>query len=109
MVKIVPTGFVQYNAKLLDINESGAWTCTRTFTLVPNVVAVVISAHRQSGTGSIIFYPNESTQGVTLADGGNMVLNVNGQQLKFKQGTAADDWDIYCMGYWTEGRLEAGI
>lgn len=107
--------FVPYNGKIADITEAD--TATHYLTLANSagtgaiagetrkIIAILSRPIRVSGTGYIVFYPNE---GATESRWGDAIYAVwciikdGTQRLQYNESVANDDWDVYCFGYVVE-------
>jgi len=106
-------GFTPMSAKVADLQEND--TAKHFLTLADmglpsNVVAVLLISLRVSGTGFFLVYPNEGTQAIVLTISVNAgsvpaFVGVSNNRIQWSGGVANDDWDIYCMGYFTSGRV----
>ena len=72
-----------------------------------NVVKLHLGVTRISGTGVMQFYPGEGTRGVSVATGiaGHVAVIIVNERLQYKLSVANDDFDLFCLGYETQGRL----
>lgn len=100
--------FIGTNEKIADITEAdiNKHTVDISAYVPANCVAIVISARRVSGTGNILFFPNEGAQAITDATPGYLttdVIAIVSQRLQYNLSVANDDFDLYMFGYFTEG------
>jgi len=105
------SGFTSMNGKVADITHAD--TAKHTITLAEmglpsNAIALILLADRISGTGSLNGYPNEGTKGLYLGRGDiqqGIVFGIINERLEYSLSTSGDDWDLFCLGYWTSGRV----
>ena len=99
--------FVAANTKIMDITGSTAtFVSSIAASVPPNTVAVILCAQRMSGTGVLYLYPNEGTLGTYITDLVSPLLyalKAGFLNVKYKQSVAADDFDLYLLGYLVEG------
>jgi len=100
--------FFAYNAKVADITHADTNKHTvslATMGLPLNTVAMVILVNRVAGTGNIRVYSNEGTTSADLVNSGGrnwITIGLANQRLQYDLTVANDDWDLFCLGYWTE-------
>lgn len=101
--------FVPYNAKIADIREVD--TGTYLFGLATplsetrKIVAVMLMATRESGTGSLYADPNEGPflwAATLMWDLQQIIIKDGTQRFQYHQSVANDDFDLYCLGYVVE-------
>jgi len=104
--------FVSMNAKIADISEAD--TNKHLITLIAmglpaNAKVILLGAKRISGTGALDVFPDEGTEATRVGDSANMygknfAIGVTDERLQYALTVANDDFDLYCLGYWTSGR-----
>jgi len=108
--------FVPYNGKIADITEAD--TNKHYLTLANSagtgaiagetrkIIAVILNNSRISGTGSLLYLPNEGNRNATGAASSlgpvNVVIANGTQRLQYYQSVANDDFELYCLGYVVE-------
>ena len=109
--------FVPYNGKIADITHAD--TNKHTLTLANaagtgaiagetrEIIAVILTVTRVSGTGGFLAYPNEGTSSGGVGSSSFVypafVVVADGlQRLQYKLDVANDDFDLYCVGFVVE-------
>lgn len=105
--------FTGLNEKVADITHAD--TAKHTIDCVDlglpaNCVLLLLFARRIVGTGSLDAYPIEGTTGIRIGTGANhygvdMVVPIVNGRLQYSLTVANDDFDLYCIGYLTSGRV----
>lgn len=97
--------FHLFNNKVADITHADTnkhEITLATMGLPLNVVAMIIVATRQGGTGGLNVYPNEGVYNLQGTYTSNcMVVGIINQRLQYALSVSGDDFDLVCFGYWT--------
>jgi len=104
-------GFTPYNDKVADITHADTNKHTITLEalgLPSNAIVLLLTAKRITGTGSLRGYPNEGTNDLYLGIGtaqAGIVFAIINERLQYDLTVANDNWDLFCMGFWTSGKV----
>ena len=107
MASILHAGLSGLNEKIADITHADTNKHTITLAalgLPDNAIGLLLTANRVSGTGSLRVYPIEGTLGVALTGEISNIVVIN-NRLQYDLTVANDDFDLYCIGYFTAGQV----
>jgi len=108
---VLHAGLYGYADKIADINESDVVVHYLSLTqlgMPDNVVALLLSATRLSGTGTLYVWPMDGVYQLEVSPAAHnpqVLCCIANKRLKYHQTVANDDFDLFCTGYFTEGRL----
>lgn len=108
MSSVFKNQFVPHNGKIADITHTDINHHTITMAsmgLPPNVALIILQASRISGSGTLDIYPARGTTAYRFT--GSILIEmasiaITDGLIEYNLNTANDDWDIYCLGYWTQ-------
>ena len=96
-------------SKIADIThaDTDEHTITPTALGLPeNVVAIYCDFYRDSGSGSFAILTTTGGQQYSVSSGtDSMWWKDDTGVFRYKLSAANDDWDIFCFGYFTKGRV----
>jgi hypothetical protein len=101
--------WVPKNGKIADITHADVNDHTLNLATAlsetRNIIALVLSCIRISGTGTMYGYPNEGATPVVVplySASGLVIIKDGLNRLKYYLSVANDDFDLYCFGYVVE-------
>ena len=96
--------------KIADIQENDTTIHTIDISsIVPlECMAILVRGVRMSGAGVLFGYavsgPTTITIGGTDANMAPSILTIKDQEIRWRNTTANDDWDVYLFGYFVQKR-----